>query len=100
MQIKYITPQSNWQNRLEQNGFGYHTDENNIPYWVEEYYYSISEPLADEIYAATADLWQMCLQAVDHVITNKLYDQFQIPHFTRDVFDPCLYQPCPRFYLL
>ena len=28
---------------------------------------------------ATIDLWQMCLQAVQHIIDNKLYDRFHIP---------------------
>lgn len=81
MQLKHLTPNPNWKQRLEQNGFGYHTDENNVPYWIEEYYYSISESFADDVYAATATLWDMCLKAVDHVITHKLYDQFQIPLF-------------------
>lgn len=84
MNIKYLTVDKDWENRLENNGFGYHTDENKIPYWVENYYYSITENFANEIYEATAELWTMCLEAVDYVITNKLYDEFQIPLFIQN----------------
>ena len=53
MQIKYLTADNNWQNRLEENGFGFHTDENNLPYWIEHYYYSIDEKFANTLYEAT-----------------------------------------------
>ncbi len=98
MKIKYLKADENWQQRLEQNGFGYHTDENNIPYWVEHYYYSISESFADEIYTATADLWKMCLEAVDHVITNKLYDQFQIPVYIHQFIEDSWENDAPSIY--
>lgn len=98
MKIKHLKADENWQQRLEQNGFGYHTDENNIPYWVEHYYYSISESFADEIYTATADLWTMCLEAVDHVITNKLYDQFQIPVYIHQFIEDSWENDVPSIY--
>lgn len=98
MKIKHLKADENWQHRLEQNGFGYHTDENNVPYWVEHYYYSISESFADEIYTATADLWTMCLEAVDHVITNKLYDQFQIPVYIHQFIEDSWENDVPSIY--
>ncbi len=87
MQLKYLIPKDNWQDRLEQSGFGYHTDENTIPYWIENYYYSISDAFADRIYTSTAELWQMCLEAVEHVISNKLYHQFRIPLFFQELIE-------------
>lgn len=78
MIIKSLTPDPRWQHRLEQSGFGYHTD-NNTPYWIENYYFSISEDFANKIYHATNELWQMCLKAVEHVIENEDLDQFQLP---------------------
>ena len=33
----------------------------------------------DELDAATAELQEMCIAAVEHVITNKLYEKLQIP---------------------
>ena len=84
MQIKYLTADNKWKERLESNGFGFHTDENNIPYWIEHYYYSISDQFAHDIYEATNELWQMCLAAVDHVIENNLFDKFHIPRYIQD----------------
>lgn len=98
MKIKYLTADANWQHRLEQNGFGYHTDEENTPYWVENYYYSINEAFADEVYTATADLWTMCLEAVDHVISNKLYDQFQIPVYIHQYIEDSWENDVPSIY--
>lgn len=98
MQLKKITPDINWKDRLEKNGFGYHTDENNRTYWVEDYYYSISESFADEIYRATSDLWDMCLKAVEFVITNKLYDQFQIPLFIQQHIEQSWENDVPSLY--
>ncbi|MEC4115470.1 glutathionylspermidine synthase family protein [Myroides phaeus] len=98
MKIKYLTADVNWQHRLEQNGFGYHTDDENTPYWVENYYYSINETFADEVYTATADLWTMCLEAVDHVISNKLYDQFQIPVYIHQYIEDSWENDVPSIY--
>ncbi|MDM1378990.1 glutathionylspermidine synthase family protein [Myroides marinus] len=98
MRIKYLTADSNWQKRLEDNGFGFHTDENNVPYWIEHYYYSISPEFADKVYNATTELWQMCLEAVDHVITNKLFDQFQIPIFFHDHITKSWENDAPSIY--
>lgn len=81
MQRKKITADRHWQERVEKIGFGYHTDENNIPYWIENYYYSISEKEADQIFDATNELWEMCLNAVEHVIENNRLDEFKIPKF-------------------
>lgn len=80
MKIKQLTPSDNWQEQLEQLGFGYHSD-NNTPYWIENYYYSISEEFADQVYDATNQIWQMCLQGVEYVIENNLFEEFQIPIF-------------------
>ena len=59
MQLKKITAHENWQNRLENIGFGYHTDEKNQPYWIEDYYYSITEKEADQLFEATNELWKL-----------------------------------------
>ena len=78
MEIKHLIKDPNWKNRLENLGYGFHSD-GEKPYWIDEYYYSISNAEADTIYQATTELWDMCLQAVEHVITNNLYEQFHIP---------------------
>ena len=82
MKIKYVNKDPNWVERVEKIGFGYHT-ENNEPYWIENYYYSITNAEAEDIYNATTELWDMCLSAVQYVIDADLFDQFEIPPFMK-----------------
>ncbi|MBF0597922.1 glutathionylspermidine synthase family protein [Faecalibacter rhinopitheci] len=81
MELKKINKDENWKQRVENIGFGFHTDENNQTYWVEDYYFSITAQEADNIFDATNQLWEMCLHAVDHVISQKKLDLFKIPEF-------------------
>ncbi len=72
-----IPPRNNWKQAVEQLGFGFHTT--NVPYWDESAYYSFT---MDEILLledATAELWELCLTAVQHVIERRRYDLFHIP---------------------
>ncbi|MBW3519052.1 glutathionylspermidine synthase family protein [Flavobacterium sp. NKUCC04_CG] len=97
MKIKHISADSHWQERLEKTGFGYHTDGDQT-YWVENYYYSISPALADEIAEATNTLWNMCLKAVDHVISNRLYHHFHIPIFMHEHIEQGWENDAPSIY--
>ncbi|QBQ42101.1 glutathionylspermidine synthase family protein [Sphingobacterium psychroaquaticum] len=80
MKINTLRIDPNWQNRLEEIGFGYHTL-GGVPFWVDDRYYEITSREADLIYKATAELWDMCLQAVEYVIKNKQYASFHIPAY-------------------
>ncbi|WP_379085617.1 glutathionylspermidine synthase family protein [Pedobacter sp. UC225_65] len=71
------TPRNNWQKEVEKLGFGFHST--NIPYWDESVYYKFSIHEIDQIERATAELWDMCLAAVQYVIDQKLYAKFHIP---------------------
>jgi glutathionylspermidine synthase len=77
--MKRITtqPRNNWQQALEKLGFGFHTT--NIPYWDESAYYELGMNEVLYIEKATDELWDLCLGAVQHVMDNKLYKQFNIP---------------------
>ena len=77
--MKRITtpPRNNWQQAVEKLGFGFHTSE--APYWDESAYYSFSMEEILAIEQATANLWELCLQAVQYTIDNKLYHRFHIP---------------------
>ncbi len=77
MQRFAIHPRNNWQQAVEQLGFGFHTA--NVPYWDESAYYSFSLGEIDLIERATGELWELCLEAVQHVIDEQLYDKFAIP---------------------
>lgn len=81
MKIKQLNKDFNWKHRLESIGYGYHSDDDGTAYWIDDYYYEITSNDADLIYHATTELWDMCLKAVEHVISNKLYHLFQIPNF-------------------
>jgi glutathionylspermidine synthase len=77
MQRFAIHPRNNWQQAVEQLGFGFHTA--NVPYWDESAYYSFPLGEIDLIERATGELWELCLEAVQHVIDEQLYDKFAIP---------------------
>ncbi|MDB4984820.1 MAG: Glutathionylspermidine synthase [Patescibacteria group bacterium] len=68
------TPRADWQKLVEDRGFGFHAN-----YWNESAYYQFSMEEVLRIERATKDLWGMCLEAVQHVIDNKLYHLFAIP---------------------
>ena len=77
MQRIAIPPRNNWQKAVEQLGFGFHTT--NVPYWDESAYYSFDMDEILFIEEATAQLWELCLQAVQYTIDHQLYDRFHIP---------------------
>lgn len=78
MKVRQVTLDANWEQRLASIGYGYHTADGE-QYWVDDRYYEVSNDEADLIYKASAVLWEMCLQAVQYVIDNELYEQFKIP---------------------
>lgn len=70
-----------YKKRLEALGYGYHTDEKGVQYWVDNRYMEVTPEFADRIYYATRDLWEMCLQAVQFVLDNEntIFPLFNIP---------------------
>ena len=72
-----IHPRNNWQKAVEQLGFGFHTAES--PYWDESAYYAFRLHEIELIEKATAELWELCLEAVQQVIDNQWYERFAIP---------------------
>lgn len=74
-----IAPRNNWQQTVEALGFGFHTAD--VAYWDESAYYAFSLPEIEKLESVTAELWDMCLQAVQYVIDKNLFAQFKIPEF-------------------
>ncbi len=74
-----ITPRGNWKQSVEKLGFGFHST--NVPYWDESAYYKFSMEEILFIEKSTAELWDMCLSAVQYVIDNNLYANFCIPEW-------------------
>ena len=77
MKRNTILPRNQWQSEVEKLGFGFHTTD--IPYWDESAYYSFEMSEVLFIEKATAELWDLCLGAVQHVIDNNRYPAFGIP---------------------
>ena len=73
------TPRPDWQRTVESQGFYFHTTEAAQPYWDESAYYRFGRGEVDAIERATYALDDMCLQAVQHVIDDDLFDAFAIP---------------------
>ena len=67
-----ITPRQNWSTQIEALGFDfYHI--NGIPYWHESAYYEFSAAEIDEFEAAANAVHQLCLRAVERIISERLY---------------------------
>ena len=98
MEIKKLQKDANWKERLENIGFGYHTDENSKAYWVEDYYFSITEKEADNIFEATNQLWEMCINAVEVIIKNNRLDEFKIPKFIQPYLIETWKNDAPSIY--
>ncbi len=56
----------------------YHTHESQ-PYWFEAAYYELTSDDVERIETGTAELHEMCLKAVDHVIKGRDFARFKIP---------------------
>lgn len=77
MQRIPISSRRNWQQAVEQLGFGFHTT--HVPYWDESVYYAFDMDEILLLEKATAELWELCLEAVQYTIDHRLYEQFHIP---------------------
>lgn len=97
MKIKHVSLDPNWRSRLESIGYGYY-EEDNQPYWIDQYYYSISSEFADRVHQATAQLWDMCLEAVAYVIAEKQYEKFHIPPFMHHHIERSWEEDHPSIY--
>lgn len=91
-----INPRPDWKEKVEALGFGFHTMGDT--YWDESAYYAFTMPEIDRIEAATNTLWEMCLEAVQHVIDNNLYDNFAIPHWIRPHIEKTWNDDAPSIY--
>ena len=79
MKRHLIAPRNGWQQKVEEIGFSFHSLES--PYWDESVYYELSMAEVDTLEKATNDLWEISLNAVQHVIDNQLYHKFHIPEW-------------------
>ena len=91
-----INPRNNWQSAVEKLGFGFHTT--NVPYWDESVYYDMTMQEILYIEKATAELWDLCLGAVQHVMDNNLYHKFAIPEWVVPLIEKSWTEDHPAIY--
>jgi glutathionylspermidine synthase len=72
-------PRPDWQRKVEEKGFRFHTADDGRPYWDESAYYEFTAAEIDALEKASYALNDLCLKAVDHIIANDLWQQFQVP---------------------
>jgi glutathionylspermidine synthase len=72
-----IDPRPGWQTKVEELGLIFHSAEGG--YWDESAYYQFTAAEIDTLEAATNELHQICLEAVQQVIDANLFSRFQIP---------------------
>ena len=84
-------PRSVWQKKVEEQGMTYHTIDEEI-YWDESAYYSFTSSEIDELESASEELQKICIEATEHIITNRLYEklqqfyqQHQVPQLLRQI---------------
>lgn len=78
MNRRLIAPRLNWQHIVEEQGLDFHTIDGDL-YWDESACYEFTSREVDELEAATNELQQMCIEAVQHVLDQGRMDEFQIP---------------------
>ena len=96
MQRIFTTPRTNWQQKLEQVGFGFHSTD--MPYWDESAYYSFTLAEIEQIEKATAELNDLCLEAVQYIIDKQRYNDFRIPYNYRQLIEASWNDDDPSIY--
>jgi glutathionylspermidine synthase len=88
MQRHTIEPRYQWQKKVKEIGFTYFNDAADGVYWREDAYYELTNDEVENMYSATKELFQMCMEAVDYIIKNDLFKQFTIhPKLAQQIID-------------
>lgn len=77
-----ISPRDNWQKRIEEQGFLFNEGET---YWTETAAYEFRESEILKIEKATQEIFDMCCEAVEHIIKYDWFDKMFIPTDFRDL---------------
>ena len=82
MEREILTPRAGWQRQFEDLGFHFHSLDG--VYWDESACYRFSTSEIDMIEEATWKLHELCIAAVDHVITTRAFKPFALPEWFID----------------
>ena len=83
MQRIFAPPRPDWRRDVEETGFTYHTIDGE-PYWDEAGWFEFSMTEVEKLELATNTLHELCMRAVQVVIDDDRFDEFQIPESFRD----------------
>jgi glutathionylspermidine synthase len=89
-------PRPDWKNKVEAVGLAWHSSKGD--YWNEQAYYSFTMDEVLRIERATAEMHARCLEAVEHVITNRLYSKLHIPESAIHQIEATWEQEPPSLY--
>ncbi len=98
MQRFSITPRPRWRELCQEVGFIYLDHEGGIPYWNEAAYYEFSSTEIDILDDASQELWRICLEGVEYVVQNQLYERLQIPSFYAEYISQSWRNRAPTLY--
>jgi glutathionylspermidine synthase len=87
----------NWQAKVEKIGFHFY-EVDGRPYWDESAYYEFTVFEIDYLEGVTEELYGMCLNLVDHVIRNNLYERIGIPGEWADYIEKSWTEKAPSIY--
>src|SRR5688500_11365793 len=79
MERQRITPRRDWQAQLESVGFHFHSLDGS--YWDESACYRFTADEVDVIEAATAELHEMSLAAIDKIVERGWLDRYVLERF-------------------
>ncbi len=76
-----VTPRPDWRERCDAVGFSFYDleSEGGRPYWSESAAYVFTSGEIELIEAATKELFDRCMDAVEHVVRHRRFDEFGIP---------------------
>jgi glutathionylspermidine synthase len=90
-----ILPRPNWEQKVEGQGFIFYKDNS---YYSETAAYEFTGGEIALIEKASGEIQAMCLEVVDHVIKNELWDDFFIPAEYRELVKWSWEKRQPSFY--
>lgn len=81
------SPRPDWRARLDEIGFTFYDlpSEGGRPYWNESAAYAFTMAEVDLLEAATQELFDRCMDAVEHVVRERRFAEFGIPSRFHDL---------------
>ena len=94
------TPRPEWRARLDEIGFTFYDlpSEGGRPYWNESAAYAFSMAEVEQLEAATQELFDRCMDAVEHVVRHRRFAEFGIPSRFHDLVAESWDQDDPTVY--